>query len=160
MSFRSESRSRALRWIATVLASSSVAHAIGCGSGGAFGGDSDSSSSSSRFDTDELDAGISVSASTPGRISVGASLEYDSLFDVEPVELDGGDSFRATLDGRSRTLERSETSTDPAIDTSRDCSLELDFLRIAFATIAPPFSPGSDMQSTQRRSVQGMSITF
>jgi hypothetical protein len=265
MSIQLDSRARALRWLAIVLASTTAVHAIGCGSGGVDGGDSDSTVSSSRFDTDELDAGIYVSASAPGRVFVGASLEYDSVFDVEPVELDGGDSFRATLDGRNRTLERSETSTepyyvtsfdqspaegsvrvrfrgsnftvtlrpeftvtsptagqvlgfqddldlqwtpaepggvmqiwirrecrtttggvrggsfyiqvldtgaytfdlsllpeatDPAVDTSQDCSLELDFRRHAYATISPPFSLGSDMQSTQRRTVQDMSITF
>lgn len=265
MSIRSDSRTRARRGIAIALVSTTAVYAIGCGSGGAGGGDSDSALSSSRFDTDELDAGIYVSASTPGRVLVGASLEYDSIFDVEPVELDGGDSFRATLDGRTRTLELSETSaephyvtafdespaegsvrvrfrganftitlrpeftvtspvpgevlgfqddlnlrwtpaepggvmqiwirrecrttaggvrggsfylqvldtgvydydlsllpeaTDPAVDTSQDCSLELDFLRQAYATISPPFSPGSDMQSTQRRTIQDMSITF
>jgi hypothetical protein len=74
----------------------------------------------------------------------------------------GGSFYIQVLDTGAYTYDLSllPEATDPAVDTSQDCSLELDFLRQGFATISPPFSLGSDMQSTQRRTVQDMSITF
>ena len=51
-------------------------------------------------------------------------------------------------------------ATDPAVDPSQDCSLEVELVREASAVIAPPFSVGSEMQSTQTRSVENLTITF
>ena len=49
---------------------------------------------------------------------------------------------------------------DPAVDTSQDCTLDVDFFREATSTIAPPFSSFSHLESTQIRAVRGMTISF
>ncbi|MBK7949068.1 MAG: hypothetical protein IPK00_10060 [Deltaproteobacteria bacterium] len=260
------SRSTPFRIRSLALLALFAAHLIGCGSSTSVEGDSSNTVSSGGVATGDLEASISVVASSPDHVRVGASFERDSiLFGVQDVELGGGDSVRVSLGGRSRTLQRDpdatspyyETTfdlspaegpvtirirgssftlplrpaftvtsptpglslgfqdhldlewtpadpggviqiwlsrscktltggtrggssylqvlddgaysydlgllpeaTDPAIDITQDCTLDLRFVREASASIAPPFSSFSQLGSTQMRTVGGMTISF
>lgn len=243
-----------------------AALAIGCGSSTSVDGDSSNTVSSSGIATQDLEASISVFASAPDHVHIGASFVRDSILTgVDDVELGSGDSVRVSLGGQARTLKRDpdatsphyettfDTSpaeglvqirfrgsrftlplrpvftvtsptpglalgfqdhldlawtpadpggviqiwlsrtcrtltggtrggssylqvldvgaysydlgllpeaTDPAIDITQDCTLDLRFIRAAATTIAPPFSSFSHLESTQSRSVGGMTISF
>jgi hypothetical protein len=51
-------------------------------------------------------------------------------------------------------------ATDPAIDTSKDCSLSLELDRKASTDISPPFKSFSGMESSQSREVENLTLTF
>lgn len=257
---------RVVRSLAIALLSLFAAPMLGCGSGSSAEGDASQTVSSAGIATEDLEADISIVASDPDHVHVGASFVRDSILTgVDDVELASGDSVRVSLGGRSRTLARDpnassphyETTfdlspaegpvqirirgssfalplrpaftvtsptpglalgfqdhldlewtppdpggviqiwlsrscktlaggtrggssylqvlddgaysydpgllpeaTDPAIDITQDCTLDLRFVREASASIAPPFSSFSHLGSMQTRAVGGMTISF
>jgi hypothetical protein len=266
MRLRPSSDPRGTRCFFVALASISAACTIHCGSGGGgSGGGSSSGVDSSGIATADLEAEITVHAHEAGRVFVAATLETETVVDVEDVELSGGDSFRATSsDGQTRKLERggsdlpryraefvtspaegpfqvqfrgssftvllrpefSVTSpapgdvfgfqddlnfewtpaqpghvmriwinhlchtttgglfggsffvqvpdtgeysydlsllpaaTNPVVDTSQDCSLAVQLMREESTDISPPFATASEMESSQDRLIENLTITF
>jgi hypothetical protein len=57
-------------------------------------------------------------------------------------------------------LSLNPLATDPRVDTSKDCSLEVRLFRDATTDISPPFSEPSALESIQWRSVDQMHVTF
>ena len=51
-------------------------------------------------------------------------------------------------------------ATDPAIDTSKDCSLSLELERRATTDISPPYKSFSGLEANQSREVEGVTLTF
>lgn len=255
-----------IRPLAIALLSLFAASILGCGSGSSFDGDASQTVTSAGIATENLEASISVLASAPDHVHVGASFVRDSILTgVDDVELASGDSVRVSLGGRSRTLARDPNATsphyettfdispaegpvqirvrgssftlplrpafavtsptpglalgfqdqldlewappdpggviqiwlsrscktltggtrggssylqvlddgaysydlgllpeatDPAVDITQDCTLDLRFVREASTSIAPPFSSFSHLESTQMRTVGGMTISF
>lgn len=74
-----------------------------------------------------------------------------------------GGSFYAQVFDRgaySYDLGLLPEATDPAVDISQDCTLDVELVRSAATNIAPPFSSFSHLESTQTRAVRGMTISF
>ena len=50
-------------------------------------------------------------------------------------------------------------ATDPMIDQAIDCMLDVEFARVNFSSIAPPFASG-DFSTTQSRTIEGIIVSF
>jgi hypothetical protein len=60
----------------------------------------------------------------------------------------------------SYDMSQFSEATDPAIDTSKDCSLALELDRKASSDISPPYKSFSSMESSQSREVEDVILTF
>jgi hypothetical protein len=74
----------------------------------------------------------------------------------------GGSRFLQVLDNGALNYDLGllPEATDPAVDTSQDCTLNLRFMREAERRIAPPFAPGSRIDSSQTRVINDLIVTF
>jgi hypothetical protein len=120
---------------------------------------------------------FTVTSPTPGQ---SATFTSDLLLEWTPAQLRdvmrvwlsvscattmGKTTFRSFFiqveDDGSELYDLSQIpeATDPMIDRSIDCTLNLDFQRLRSRIIAPPFEAGSEIRSKQSRGIQDITIS-
>ena len=82
------------------------------------------------------------------------------------TNIDGEATIRTVFTGLSDDdgsalydLSRFPEATDPMIDQAIDCVLDVEFERINFSSIAPPFASG-DFSAQQSRTIEGIIVSF
>jgi len=74
-----------------------------------------------------------------------------AIRNVHPIYADDGSA--------SYDLSLFPEATDPLIDRTADCMLEVEFTRVAVTSVAPPFGDG-DFRTTQSRLIEDILVRF